>query len=283
MAFLMQNRCHPADVRHFCCSGPDHGHEAVARCRSCHALHAVCPLLLFSFFSTATLSECAPCLIVYALRIKLCRYPMWDAGQDDTAAFERRLDAVCNEIGDRGKVMVPKVVPQREPAPAPVPQPEQTSSLAPTPAPAPLPEQTSSHAATSAPASTSASARNDAPSSTSALHLNLSKLALERDELLRQVEHITSQLASIEASTIAPMRQHGNMPSPHLSEAFFLERERERERAAMAAIERQAERERLERAERNERIERERILAAFTVGTCTCGLGATLLAATIWR
>ena len=35
-----------------CCAGSgfDHGHEAVARCRSCHALHAVCPLLLFSFF-----------------------------------------------------------------------------------------------------------------------------------------------------------------------------------------------------------------------------------------
>eukprot|EP01043_Picozoa_sp_COSAG02_P027935 COSAG02_NODE_1670_length_11394_cov_4.791855_6_plen_85_part_00 len=36
-------------------SGPDHGHKTVARCRSCHAPHAVCPLLLFSFFF-----DCAP-------------------------------------------------------------------------------------------------------------------------------------------------------------------------------------------------------------------------------
>ena len=125
------------------------------------------------------------------------------------------------------------------------------------------------------------------------------KLALERDELLRQVEHMTSQLATIEGSTAAPVRQHANAPS--LSEAFFLERERER--AVMVAVERQAERERLERAERErleraERAERERIerveresareraearltVVAFAVGTCTCGLGATVLGATL--
>lgn len=33
-------------------------------------------------------------------------YAMWDAEHDSEAAFERRLDAVCREIGDRGKPMM---------------------------------------------------------------------------------------------------------------------------------------------------------------------------------
>ena len=44
---------------------------------------------------------------------------MYDAEQDDTAAFERRLDAVCKEIGDRGKLMVPEAVPLRDSGCAP--------------------------------------------------------------------------------------------------------------------------------------------------------------------
>jgi hypothetical protein len=90
----------------------------------------------------------------------LCRYPFWDAETDDDAAFERRLDSVVREIGDRGKVlsMVSEAVPpppvaaSRAPgmsaagqasasaatsaaaaAPAPAP------ALAPAPAPAPAP------------------------------------------------------------------------------------------------------------------------------------------------
>ena len=49
---------------------------------------------------------------------------MWDAESDDDAAFERRLDSVTREIGDRGKVLLPEAVtPLREPAPTPAPAP----------------------------------------------------------------------------------------------------------------------------------------------------------------
>eukprot|EP01043_Picozoa_sp_COSAG02_P069994 COSAG02_NODE_12222_length_1577_cov_1.075051_1_plen_53_part_10 len=39
-------------------------------------------------------------------------YAMWDAEKDDDAAFERRVDSVVREIGERGKlVMVSEAVP----------------------------------------------------------------------------------------------------------------------------------------------------------------------------
>ena len=45
---------------------------------------------------------------------------MWDAEDDDDAAFERRVDAVCREIGERGKLMTSEGVPPlRQPGPAP--------------------------------------------------------------------------------------------------------------------------------------------------------------------
>jgi hypothetical protein len=56
---------------------------------------------------------------------------MWDAEKDDDASFQRRLDSVVREIGDRGKVQVSEAVPpaaaaavaaaSRAPAPAPAP------------------------------------------------------------------------------------------------------------------------------------------------------------------
>ena len=61
-------------------------------------------------------------------------YAMWDAEKDDDAAFERRLDNVVREIGERGKALLPEAVtPFREQTPVPVPAP------APSPAPAPAP------------------------------------------------------------------------------------------------------------------------------------------------
>ena len=67
-------------------------------------------------------------------------YSFWDADQDDDAAFERRLDAVIREIGDRGKLMLPEAVtPFREPTPAPAPAPKRTPAPAPVPVPAPAP------------------------------------------------------------------------------------------------------------------------------------------------
>ena len=48
-----------------------------------------------------------------------CRwYGFWDAEEDDADAFERRLDAVVREIGERCKLMLPEAVPLlREPTP----------------------------------------------------------------------------------------------------------------------------------------------------------------------
>ena len=47
-------------------------------------------------------------------------YAMWDAEKDDAASFDRRLDSVVREVGDRGKPMMAEAVPP-EPTPAPAP------------------------------------------------------------------------------------------------------------------------------------------------------------------
>ena len=75
------------------------------------------------------------------------RYGMWDAENDDEAAFERRLDAVVREIGERGKLIVAESVPPvRERAPpaaaAPPPAAARTHAASANPG----------HAAASAPA-----------------------------------------------------------------------------------------------------------------------------------
>ena len=69
---------------------------------------------------------------------------MWDAEKDDDASFERRLDNVVREIGDRGKVQVSEAVPpasavSRTPAPVLAPAPAPEPALTTTPAPAPAP------------------------------------------------------------------------------------------------------------------------------------------------
>ena len=49
-------------------------------------------------------------------------YAMWDANEDDDAAFERRANPVLREIGDRCKVVVAEAGQQRhQPAPRPAP------------------------------------------------------------------------------------------------------------------------------------------------------------------
>ena len=70
-------------------------------------------------------------------------YSFLAAEQDDEAAFEKRLDTVVREIGDRGK---PKRVhegvppaPAPTPAPAPAPRPRAAPAPAPAPATAPAP------------------------------------------------------------------------------------------------------------------------------------------------
>ena len=39
------------------------------------------------------------------------RYGMWDAENDDDAAFERRMASVVREVGERGKLIVAESVP----------------------------------------------------------------------------------------------------------------------------------------------------------------------------
>jgi hypothetical protein len=69
-------------------------------------------------------------------------YSMWDAEQDDDTAFERRLDSVVREIGDRGKLLTVSeaVPPFHEPTPAPAPAPAPVAKRASVPAPAPARE-----------------------------------------------------------------------------------------------------------------------------------------------
>ena len=53
---------------------------------------------------------------------------------EDEAALEERLDSVCREIGDSGKLVLPEAVP-----PALAPEPAPVMVRAPVPAPAPAP------------------------------------------------------------------------------------------------------------------------------------------------
>ena len=69
-------------------------------------------------------------------------YQFWDAESDDDAAFERRLDAVVREIGDRGKLATTAKVPESVPperASAKAPSPAGAAAVATAPAPAPAP------------------------------------------------------------------------------------------------------------------------------------------------
>eukprot|EP01043_Picozoa_sp_COSAG02_P035566 COSAG02_NODE_2555_length_8532_cov_7.259900_7_plen_243_part_00 len=96
-------------------------------------------------------------------------YQMWDAEKDDDEAFERRMDSVMREVGDRGKLLVaeamtpfrePNLVPAPAPASAPISLKHPTISPRSTPAPVlaatpgPLPAPAVASAATPATSST---------------------------------------------------------------------------------------------------------------------------------
>ncbi len=84
-------------------------------------------------------------------------YAMWDAEHDDDAAFERRVDSVTREIGERGKLKIPESVPPvRETAPTP----------APTPAVAPVPTRAPAPAPATSPTTGPATAPSLSPTST---------------------------------------------------------------------------------------------------------------------
>ena len=210
---------------------------------------------------------------------------MWYADTDDNATFERRLDGVVREIGDRGKLMVAEAILSLEPTPAPAPAAAPMMTAAPAPAATAQPAAKSMLAApVRAPPVGPVPAPAPIPAkSTSTLD---ARLALERESLMQQVQQLSSQLASIDASATLPSQSPGMPPpSTQLSESFYLERERAERQA-----ERQAQAERAERAERAaERAERERaeradarLIVAFSVSVCTCGVGAAVVGAAIW-
>ena len=207
---------------------------------------------------------------------------MWDADQDDDAAFESRLANIVREIGDRGKLMVPQAVLPLEPTPAPAPAPAPASASTPIPmmVPAPAP------AAHVLPARTVAPAPAPAPT-VATPPLDPSRLMLERDSLMQQVQQLSSQLAGVDTSSSGvPPQSTAPSGQQQLSESFYLERERAERQAERQQGERQAERERAERMERaaeRERVERAeaRLLVAFSVSTCSCAIGAAIVGAAV--
>jgi hypothetical protein len=78
---------------------------------------------------------------VCADRLCVVADAFWDADEDDDDAFEKRVDDVCREIGNRGRpqLSLSEAVPPpaRAPIPAPVPAPVPAAARAPAPAPAP--------------------------------------------------------------------------------------------------------------------------------------------------
>lgn len=205
-------------------------------------------------------------------------YQMWDSENDDDDAFERRLDDVVREIGERGKLVL-DTAPPAEPTQRLAHTPASTLSPAPALAPVLAPAISPAAAAATRP---QAPPVLDAPTSLLAHQtahaplLGSSALGEECHELRRQVQQISSQLANMEASRASATSQ--------LSDAFCLERERVAERQAERERSERAERaERVERAERAERAHRERIervearlVATLSVGMCTCGLGVAI-------
>ena len=239
-------------------------------------------------------------------------YPMWDAEKDDDAAFEKRLDNVVREIGDRGRLMVAyheaaaplepfEPTPAPAPAPAPTPitigggggssttrsnkpilrpevtAPVRTSAAAAAPAPIRAPAAISSSAVRAARGHTL-----DTPSAAAT-----ALVASERDELRLQVQEMSAQLASLGVSgslSSTSQRQLASSGGSSVSEAFLLAEQRHAERER-ADREREAERERAERERereaQRERAERERAershsearLIAAALGVGMCSCG----------
>ena len=240
-------------------------------------------------------------------------YPMWDAEKDDDAAFEKRLDNVVREIGDRGRLIVAyheaaaplepfEPTPAPAPAPAPTPitigggggssttrsnkpilrpevtAPVRTSAAAPAPAPIRAPAAILSSSAVCA-------ARGQTLDTPSAAATAL--VASERDELRLQVQEMSAQLASLGVSgslSSTSQRQLASSGGSSVSEAFLLAEQRHAERER-ADREREAERERAERERereaQRERAERERAerghsearLIAAALGVGMCSCG----------
>ena len=199
-------------------------------------------------------------------------YEMWDAEQDDDAAFEQRLDAVVREIGDRGKLLAPEAVtPVRELTPAQAQAQAQALALAPAPAPAPVPtaaaapspprtsafapvasELTSSTAAsvpTSTEATTSPATCNPGPVTTPQAVASSTSLTNTPSvqESSRTLGHEVGQ-ASVPSSRLAV-----GVGTSFVEFVSFMKEERE---SMMSAIEKQRQETEAQRRESDAKIER---------------------------
>lgn len=142
------------------------------------------------------------------------RYQFWDAESDDDAAFERRLDGVVREIGDRGQLMamVPEAVP---PAAASKPSDAGAASVAKAPAPA---------AAKAATAATAPAAPTQAPAPTQTPAPPVTSSALAQTQA-----PATPAMARSASTTPAAQITPSIAPSSPLPTASLAEQERRRE------------------------------------------------------
>ena len=128
------------------------GHEDLVR--KVISYHKQLPPHALSTITGSTWTLWSVTLDERLLSISLIRYKMWDAETDDDAAFEKRMDGLCREIGTRAQQALPEAVPP-EAVPATTPMraapPAATASsakpavapapiLAPVPAPSPAPQ-----------------------------------------------------------------------------------------------------------------------------------------------
>jgi hypothetical protein len=114
-------------------------------------------------------------------------YAMWDAENDDEAAFERWVDSVTREIGERGKLNVPESVPpMREATPTPAPAPARAVApgvaLAPSLAPAPAPALSSTTGAAIDPSPSPTSTLVSQPRGTAAITPNIASSVQEQQQ-----------------------------------------------------------------------------------------------------
>ena len=184
------------------------------------------------------------------------------------AKFQAKMDELCREIGP----------PQCSPPAQPVGT--QLSAVAPTVAPDPAP---TSAQPKSASASAPTTARPAAPASAADDNIvsqSHSGSPPEPNPTTRTESVGSVAVAPVSVST-APTPSHSEdivQPQPQrhqqlqLSEAFYLERERAAERA---------ERERAERIVSEREFRVFSAVIAFSVSTCTCGVGAAILGAAL--
>ena len=128
-------------------------------------------------------------------------YAMWDAENDDEAAFERRVDSVTREIGERGKLNVQESVPPvREAAPTPAPAPARAVApgvaLAPSLAPAPAPALSSTTGAATAPSPSPTSALVSQPRGTAATMPNIASSVQEQQPTAPQQVSSSAHVAA---------------------------------------------------------------------------------------